>query len=305
MLEIKNITKSFGTNRVLKGVSLSLGAGEIYGLIGKNGAGTTTLMNIVSQVFSADSGSVFLDGKKIKSQNDLMGKLGYIIDIPAGFDYLTAGEYLEFLTSPMKLSKDERATLISATLALVNLDSAKDKRIKKFSRGMKQRLGIAAGLVFDPEVIIMDEPSSALDPEGRLEVLKIIESLKSRGKTILLSTHILNDVERICDRIGLMVGGQIVVEGNTQEIMNKYAESAIVVECPADVRENLKEALGSLDFVTDVTAAPMGLEIKYADGAKQKVFEAVSVMCPLITSIHVKKASIEDIFIFENAKEVK
>ena len=102
-----------------------------------------------------------------------------------------------------------------------------------------------------------------------------------------------------------MVGGQIVVEGNTQEIMNKYAESAIVVECPADVRENLKEALMSLDFVTDVAAAPMGLEIKYADGSKQKVFEAVSVMCPLVTSIHVKKASIEDIFIFENAKEVK
>lgn len=135
MLEIKNITKSFGTNRVLKGVSLSLGAGEIYGLIGKNGAGKTTLMNIVSQVFSADSGSVFLDGKEIKSQNDLMGKLGYIIDIPAGFDYLTAGEYLEFLTSPMKLSKDERTTLISATLALVNLDSAKDKRIKSFRAG--------------------------------------------------------------------------------------------------------------------------------------------------------------------------
>ena len=296
MLEVKNIFKSFKDKPVLKGVSLEIERGEVYGLIGKNGAGKTTLMNIISQILSADSGEVWIDGKQILSQNDLSGKLGYILDIPCGFEYLTAEEYLDFLLIPQKLEKAEIEKKIDEVLSLVNLSDVKNKKIKSFSRGMKQRMGIASGLVFDPEIVILDEPSSALDPEGRFEVLKIIEKLKAQNKVVMLSTHILNDVERVCDKIGIISDGVIAVSGATQEVLKNHTKDAIIIELPDAEKAGVVKSLGEMKEVVSASQTALGVRAEFAPGCSSKVMKKALSLSDNISSIQIEKATIEEIF---------
>ena len=296
MLEVKNFSKKFKDKEVLKGVSLKIMPGEVYGLIGKNGAGKTTLMNIISQVLAADEGEIWVDGKLVSSQNDLAGKLGYILDIPCGFEYLSAYEYLDFLLIPQKLTKEDVDKKVDETLALVNLADAKNKRIKSFSRGMKQRMGIASGLVFDPEIVILDEPSSAIDPEGRFEVLKIIEKLKKQNKVVMLSTHILNDVERVCDKIGIINNGVIEVSGKTNEVLDQHTKDALVIELPKNLKEKIKDELSEVQDVTNVSLTSLGLRVEFKPGSRAKVMKKALSLSDEITSISLERATIEEIF---------
>lgn len=194
MISVNEIKKQFGSNIVLNGVSLSVQAGEIYGLIGHNGAGKTTLMTIMAGLSKADSGECTLSGKGIS----------YLPDVPGFYEYLSCGEYIDFLLSglsiPAKRSKTE-------LLKMVGL--SENIRVGSMSRGMRQRLGIAASLVNDPDVLLLDEPTSALDPAGRMEVLDILKSLRNEGKAILLSTHVLADMENVCDKVGFLHDGVI------------------------------------------------------------------------------------------------
>ena len=296
MLEVKNIFKSFKDKPVLRGVSLEIDRGEVYGLIGKNGAGKTTLMNIISQILSADSGEVWIDGKQILSQNDLSGKLGYILDIPCGFEYLTAYEYLDFLLIPQNLSKEEVERKVDEILNLVNLSDVKNKKIKSFSRGMKQRMGIASGLIFDPEIVILDEPSSALDPEGRFEVLKIIEKLKEQNKVVMLSTHILNDVERVCDKIGIINNGVIAISGKTQDVLEEHTKDAIIIELPKGEQQKLVAGFEGVKEVVSISKTQLGVRVEFMPGCSSKVMKKALSLSDNISSIQIEKATIEEIF---------
>ena len=296
MLEVKNIFKAFKNHEVLKGVSLEIKEGEVYGLIGKNGAGKTTLMNIISQILCADSGEVLIDGKSVSSQQDLSGMLGYILDIPCGFDYLTAFEYLDFLLIPKKLDKESVEKKIDEILNIVDLAEFKNKKIKTFSRGMKQRLGIASGLVFDPKIIIMDEPTSALDPQGRFEVLKIIEKLKQQKKAVMLSTHILNDVERICDEIGIIHNGVIAVSGKTKDVLENHIKDALLIELPEQEQEKVMSDLQQLKEVVAVSKMAMGIRAEFTSGCGAKVMKKAVGLSNNISSIQIEKDTLEDIF---------
>lgn len=204
MIKIKDIKKSFGQKEVLKGVSFATESGSIYGLIGKNGAGKTTLMKIMTGLLDSDAGTCdFSDNK-----NAVL--VGYLPDLPEFYDYLTAKEYLDFLLHDQNPIRREKL------LSMVGLEG--DVKISAMSRGMRQRLGIAAVLTSDPDVILLDEPTSALDPEGRSDVRKILLSLKEEGKTILLSTHILADMDSICDRAGFLYDGVIVRETDVKNV---------------------------------------------------------------------------------------
>lgn len=209
MVEVKNIYKSFSNNEVLKGVSFSISKGEIYGLVGKNGAGKTTLMNIMAGLSSADNGQCIVSGKGITpgSQNV---RVGYLPDLPSFFDYLTTGEYIDYLL----MHKDK-----ARKKYLLNLVELEDNLIiSTLSRGMRQRLGIAAAIVNDPDVLLLDEPTSALDPSGRMDVMRILSDLKNTGKSIILSTHILTDMERICDAVGFLTDGIIKREIKVRDL---------------------------------------------------------------------------------------
>lgn len=208
MIKLEGIRKSFGPKEVLKGVSFQIEEGTIYGLIGRNGAGKTTLMNIMSGLMKADDGQFTTDKK-----------VGYLPDLPAFYDYLTTDEYLSFLL------QNQNPERVEELLGLVSLP-AKTK-IRTMSRGMKQRLGIAAVLVNDPDIILLDEPTSALDPAGRNDVKDILMRLKSEGRTVILSTHILADMDSICDKAGFLTGGVIAKEVDMAE--EDVSNSAILV----------------------------------------------------------------------------
>ena len=304
MLKISNISKSFGEKKVLRDVGLEIKDGEVYGLIGANGAGKTTLFNIISKIISPDSGKVFANDKEIKITNDLKGKIGYILDIPAMHEYMTAYEYLEYIASPLKLSKEELKTKSDIILGEVGLGDVGIKRIKTFSRGMKQRMGIAAGLISDPAIILMDEPSSALDPIGRLDVIKIIDSLRSKGKTIILSTHILSDVERVCDRVGLLVGGKIVIEGKLRDVLDKYAYDIFNVYVDESLFDKVIDKAKTCKYFVSATKVNDHVEIEYLGEGKKEMFKCLSSMTIDIDGIVKKEPTIEQVFLLAS-KEVE
>lgn len=203
MVQLQNITKSFGENKVLKNITLTISKGEIFGLIGKNGAGKTTLLSIIAGLSNATEGSCYINNGLI-NKSTRSSKVGYLPDVPAFFDFMSVSEFLDFLYKKNADYKQKRDEL----LKLVGLEGK--TIIKTMSRGMRQRLGMAATLVNDPDVILLDEPSSALDPMGRYELSEILLHLKKQGKTIILSTHILTDMENICDRVGFLHDGIII-----------------------------------------------------------------------------------------------
>lgn len=209
MLEIEEIHKYFGENKVLNGVSFSVDAGQIYGLIGKNGAGKTTLMNIMAGLSAPDTGRCLLAEHSITGSVS-GASIGYLPDLPAFYDYLTVDEYIDFLLEGK--NKSRKDNLIEM------MDLPHNAKIATMSRGMRQRLGIAAAIINNPDVVLLDEPTSALDPSGRADVMKILLRLKEEGKVIVLSSHILADMERVCDKVGFLSGGTIKKELNVEEL---------------------------------------------------------------------------------------
>ena len=200
---------------------MDINNGDVYGFLGRNGCGKTTTMNIICNIIQKDGGDIELGGGQPIS-------IGYLPESPTIFGYMTAREYLEYVGSCTDYSGDiPRRT--GEVLEIVGLSAAADRRTKGFSRGMTQRLGMGAAIFRDPDLLIFDEPTSALDPQGRVEVIEIINRLKSMGSTIVLSTHILSDVERVANRIGIMNGGVLAEEGDINAIMRKYSGDKIML----------------------------------------------------------------------------
>lgn len=221
MVKIRNLIKSYHNFPVLRGLNMDINNGDVYGFLGRNGCGKTTTMNIICNIIPKDDGDIELGGGSPIS-------IGYLPESPTIFGYMTAREYLEYIGSCTDYPGDI-AKRANEVLEIVGLSAAADRRTKGFSRGMTQRLGMGAAIFRDPELLIFDEPTSALDPQGRVEVIEIINRLKSMGSTIVLSTHILSDVERVANRIGIMNGGILAEEGEIKAIMRKYSGDAVTL----------------------------------------------------------------------------
>ena len=221
MLQITNLHKSFGNKEVLSGINLSVPENSIFGFIGKNGSGKTTTMKTVLGLLKADSGEIILNGEKVLyGQTSTNRYVGYLPDVPEFYSFMTAKEYLRFCAEITESPADTIDTRCQELLDFVGLRNENHK-IKGFSRGMKQRLGIAQALLNRPKLLICDEPTSALDPVGRKEILDIFLAIKNQT-TVLFSTHILSDVERICTDVAFLNDGVIVVSGKLSEIKTKY-----------------------------------------------------------------------------------
>lgn len=217
ILNISHVTKTFGAKKVLNGLSFSVPEHSVSGFIGQNGAGKTTTMKLISGLMECDQGEIFVNGEKVTfGQNHTNQYIGYLPDVPEFYDFLTPKEYLKLCGQITGMGKNEITKRSAELLQLVGL-AAETRRIKGFSRGMKQRLGIAQALLNSPKLLICDEPTSALDPMGRKEVLDILSSVK-KHTTVLFSTHILSDVERICDRAAFLHEGKIALSGTMDEI---------------------------------------------------------------------------------------
>lgn len=240
LVSIRNLKKSYKYYPVLRGLNMEIYDGDVYGFLGRNGCGKTTTMNIIANVIPKDEGDIQLgDGTKPI-------RVGYLPESPTIFGYMTAREYLEYIAACAGYDGDI-AKRTSEVLEVVGLSDAADRRTKGFSRGMTQRLGMGAAIYRDPELLIFDEPTSALDPQGRVEVISIINRLKSMGCTIVLSTHILSDVERVANRIGIMNAGVLAEEGGIKDILRRHGGDVVTVRLRETTQEN-KLTLLKVDF---------------------------------------------------------
>ena len=237
MLRITDLHKHFGDKEVLRGLNLSVPEHSIYGFVGKNGAGKTTTMKMILGLLKADSGEIVVNGEKVVyGQTATNCYIGYLPDVPEFYSFMTAPEYLRFCGEITGMKKAEKEIRIKELLELVGLGDEKH-RIKGFSRGMKQRLGIAQALLNRPKLLICDEPTSALDPVGRKEILDILLAVREQT-TVLFSTHILSDVERICTDVAFLNDGVVSIQGKLSDIKTKYRSEEYQLET-----ENTEDAI--------------------------------------------------------------
>lgn len=241
ILTLNNVSKKFGNKQVVKNLSFEVPQNKVYGFIGKNGAGKTTTMKMILGLVKADEGEIMVNGERVTfGQNTTNKYIGYLPDVPEFYGYMTPGEYLKLCGKITGMTDAEIETRSDELLELVGLGEEK-KRIKGFSRGMKQRLGIAQALLNSPKLLICDEPTSALDPVGRKEILDVLSKVKEQT-TVIFSTHILSDVERICDEVAFLHDGNIVLKGSLDEVKRIRKSSSVQIECfnHADVAKVLK-----------------------------------------------------------------
>lgn len=290
MVKIRGLKKAYGNFSVLRGLDMNINDGDIYGFLGRNGCGKTTTMNIIADIIEKDDGEIEINGGKPV-------KIGYLPESPMIFGYMTAREYLGYIASCVDYEGDIDKR-VSEVIEIVGLASAADRRAKGFSRGMTQRLGMGAAILGKPDLLLFDEPTSALDPQGRLEVIEIINRLKEMGCTIVLSTHILSDVERVANRIGIMTGGMLAEEGGLSDILKKYGGEIVNLTVKNLARED-KIALLSVDFARAEYDEKLNLFRFGSDNADETAKRLIKLLAErdmIAESFKIGTATLEEIF---------
>ncbi|MDP2813573.1 MAG: ABC transporter ATP-binding protein [Erysipelotrichaceae bacterium] len=296
MIEIKNLNKHFGQFDALKGISLRVKENEIYGFIGHNGAGKSTTMNIMAGLSHFEEGSCIINGQDVKElakPGDL--NVGFLPENPQFYPWMNATEYLLYC------SKNPDKQKVKEIIAWAGLEQHASRKIKGFSRGMKQRLGLAVALINDPKLIILDEPSSALDPEGRSEVLRLMVELKNMGKTIIFSSHILSDIERICDRIGMIENGEIIFEKSLVSLLNENVKPIFDIEFKHMISTLQIERLMQHKDILKVEAKDnmLTVQLKQNDLDPKSLLESVLEFDVPILGFNLRKNNLESLFIKE------
>ncbi|WHY88056.1 ABC transporter ATP-binding protein [Neobacillus novalis] len=230
MIEIIDLTKKYGKFTALDSLNLTIEKGTVFGFVGQNGAGKSTTFSILATLLSPTSGTAYINGHNIsKEPKAVRSQIGYMPDFFGVYDQLKTVEYLDFYGASYGISQSERSKLIPQLLELVNLTQKQDSYVDVLSRGMKQRLCLARSLIHDPEVLILDEPASGLDPRARVEMREILKELKNMGKTILISSHILPELAEMCDTIGIIDQGRLVAEGSVNEIQQRLRGEKLII----------------------------------------------------------------------------
>ncbi|HET9126489.1 MAG TPA: ABC transporter ATP-binding protein [Propionibacteriaceae bacterium] len=299
-IEITGLVKRYGEVRALDGVDLTVDSGSIYGFVGPNGAGKTTTLRVLLGLARADAGGVRVFGDDPAA---MRRRIGFLPDVPGYYPWMRADEFLRFAGSLFGLAPDVLEARVRALLDLSGLGGVRT-RVGGYSRGMRQRLGIAQALINAPDLLLLDEPTSALDPIGRKDVLEMIAELRGRT-TVLFSTHILGDVERVCDHVAVLDHGRVRDAGAIGEVMGRNAgEQRVLVELDGNADAFL-ERLAAEDWVGRVTrttpgnGAPGGLEITTGDvgRARRRVPALVAALDAGLVRFEVREPSLEDVFV--------
>ena len=224
MITIDNLTKRYGNFTAVSSLSLSVRPGEIYGFLGPNGAGKTTTIKVLAGLLRATEGKIAVCGFDVEKQaDDAKRSLGYISDTPEPYERLTGREFLLTVAALFGIKGAERNKRVDEGLAVLDLEKWGDELVESYSHGMKQKLMISAALIHNPSVVVADEPMVGLDPRSARRLKEIFRKLASEGKAVFLSTHILEIAERLCDRVGIIMGGVLVAEGTVEELRGKLS----------------------------------------------------------------------------------
>jgi ABC-2 type transport system ATP-binding protein len=256
VIAAQGLTKRYGKATVVDGITFDVAKGEIFGLLGPNGAGKTTTILMMLGLTEVSAGDIrVLEHDPVRDPLGVKRRVGYLPDQVGFYDNLTAADNLAYTARLMGIPARERAQRMSDALARVRLADVAEKRVATFSRGMRQRLGLAEIVMKGAEIAILDEPTSGLDPQATIEFLEMIEGLKREGVTVLLSSHLLDQVQRVCDRVALFQGGRIVLMGTVAELARQVLGAGFVVEVEADAPTDLVARFGAVPGVISVTRA--------------------------------------------------
>ena len=237
---------------------------SIFGFVGPNGAGKTTTMKIMAGLLKADSGSIFVNGEDIlKNPKSIREKIGYMPDFFGVYDDLKVTEYMDFYAGMYYIPYADRPELIDNLLEIVDLSNKKDSYVDGLSRGMKQRLCLARSLIHDPDLLILDEPASGLDPRARVEMKEILKRLREMGKTIIISSHILPELAEMCSEVGIIDQGKLVTQGTVNDIMNRLQKKRVVRIKTSSAVEQLIRILKEQASVKDITENADNIEFVF------------------------------------------
>ena len=298
-IELRGLTKRFGDAIALDGVDLVVRPGMVFGFLGRNGAGKTTALRILSGLARPTAGTAHVLGHDVERATDAVrARIGFLPDVPGFYPWMTAREYLEFAGRLFGLDKatlDARATALLEMAGLASVTT----RVGGFSRGMKQRLGIAQALINAPSLLMLDEPTSALDPIGRREVLEMVASLRGRT-TVFFSTHILADVERVCDAVAILERGRVVASAGVEELTARATANRLIVEVEDSVAAAaVAGALAGRAWLKSIETDGRALHLAVSDlpSAQREIPAAIAAAGMALRRFEIGETSLEDVFV--------
>ncbi len=284
----------------MKGLSLEIDKGTVFGFVGPNGAGKSTSMSILATLLEPTSGKAYVGGYEVTSHPRQVRKLiGYMPDFFGVYDNLTAEEYLDFYGANYDIPVQERRQIIPQLLELVNLSHKRDAYVDSLSRGMKQRLGLARCLVHNPEVLILDEPASGLDPRARIELREILKELRDMGKTIIISSHILPELAEMCDVIGVIEEGNLIAFGKVEEIYARMQEKRVLRIRLVDRMEDALTHLKQQPLVSNVTREGNWAVVGFSGDDQQQVelLRSLALAGLPVAAFNEAEGNLEEIFL--------
>jgi len=310
-IEVERLTKRYGDVTALDGLDLAVPAGSVFGFLGPNGAGKTTAIKILTSLAAATSGRASVSGIPVgDGEPNRRGLIGYLDQSPRFNGWMRGRELLELVGRLGGLRDAELRGRIDEALELVGLTDAGRRRIGGYSGGMRQRIGIAQAVLARPPVILLDEPVSALDPEGRRDILATIRGLREHS-TVVLSSHVLNDVERICDRVAIIDHGRLVTEAPMTDLLERFAQPIYRVDAEpgrgTDALPDLAAALRGAEWVTSVDETPDGLRVGVTDDpdAGQRLLTLVVEHRVAVVSVERLRPTLEDVFLRLTGREAR
>ncbi len=302
-IRCERLSKTYGRIVALQDLNLTVEAGTIFGFLGPNGAGKTTTIRLLVGLARPTAGRGWVAGHEVTADVAARRLVGYLPEEPAFYSWMTGADFLDYVGQLFGLASAERKKRVEELLALAGLQEAGRRRIGGYSRGMRQRLGVAQTLINRPPVLILDEPASALDPQGRRDVLTLIEQLREHA-TVFMSTHILSDVERVCDRLAIIDQGRLVIEADRQSLQNDYAPP--VFELAWDEGDNdpaqvtgAMHLLASVPWVSQIErqARTLRLHVNNRTQAQRELLPLVAQSRLVLSRYELVRPTLEDIFL--------
>ena len=289
VLETQHLKKNFGPVQAVEDVSLEVRHGEVFGFLGPNGAGKTTTIGMILSLVRPSAGSVRLFGETVTpGHNRSLKKVGALIGSPALVPYLTARQNMELIARLHPGLPDNK---VQTTLERVGLEGAANRKAGTFSSGMKQRLGLGMALLHDPELLILDEPTNGMDPAGMREMRVLLRSLSDQGVTVFLSSHLLHEIEQVCDRVAVLKAGRVIVQGSVTELMGDTQIVKLRVDSPAEVAG----LLGSLNGVQQII--PNGAYVTVKGASSQQIIRHLASHGIAPSEVTNEKPDLESLFL--------
>ena len=278
LVSVENLWVNYGRTHAVRGLSFGIPRGEVFGFIGPNGAGKTSTIKVLATLLKPSAARALIDGLDVMQRpHEVRRKIGYMPDFFGVYDDLTAQEYLHFFAAAYKIPMAKRRGIVGDVLALTDLTAKADSPVDALSRGMKQRLGLARVLLHDPDLLLLDEPASGLDPRARIEMRELLKELQTMGKTILVSSHILHELAQFCTHIGIVEAGQMVACGSLQDIYRALSLRRTVHIQVANPSPELTAKIRALPNVAEVEeqADRLAVQMREADMGVEDLLDAV------------------------------